>query len=306
MTGFKSPNWTAVPNDFFEMMWEMSRAEYLVTMVAFRQILGFHKQAPEPISISQFVERTRLNRTSVVKGIKEAVKRGTLKKYDGNYMTTARYEIVFSDEPSAEIGLDPSAKNVPATSAEIGLDPSTEIVPTKERVVKEKQTTTPPATRKPVQDEKQKAPVTTEPVKEPKKQPVNEVAEAIKQKFAIYANNFQIAHIIQGTYKATSSKSRQSDRTATWVSLAEKFAQRPATVADIEAFAAWYRSKCSYNMKSTDTFLNYYGEWFDMRKAQVAAQPALRMYKGELDPYGIIEALDRERMEKAAAQEKSA
>lgn len=77
--GLPTPNYTQVPNVLLdELMSEMKESELRVVLVAVRKIIGWHKTAPEPISVSQFMKLTGLSRQPVLNGIQAAIERGLL------------------------------------------------------------------------------------------------------------------------------------------------------------------------------------------------------------------------------------
>lgn len=79
MNAIVPPNYTQTPNVLFDdLMHEMGDAELRVVLVAIRKIFGWHKQAPEPISISQFMKLTGMSNRGVLRGIDAAIKRGIL------------------------------------------------------------------------------------------------------------------------------------------------------------------------------------------------------------------------------------
>lgn len=74
-----APNYTQVPNVLLdEYMKHMSASELRVVLAAIRKIIGWHKSAPEPISITQFEGLTGMSRQGVINGIQAAVDRGIL------------------------------------------------------------------------------------------------------------------------------------------------------------------------------------------------------------------------------------
>ena len=58
--GFRSPNYTQVPNEMFDLMSTMGHAEFKVIMVAVRQTIGYHRQR-DAISYTQFEAMTGLS-----------------------------------------------------------------------------------------------------------------------------------------------------------------------------------------------------------------------------------------------------
>lgn len=79
MTALETPNFTQVPNVLFEQMASMSDAELRCTLVLIRQIFGYHREKPEPISNSQIEEMSGLSHQGVINGMKAALERGHAK-----------------------------------------------------------------------------------------------------------------------------------------------------------------------------------------------------------------------------------
>ena len=76
---YPKPNYTQIPNLLLDDdMPEMSHAELKVTLAILRKIVGFHKDGPEPMSLSQLQKMTGLSRKSVIAGIEEALTRGRI------------------------------------------------------------------------------------------------------------------------------------------------------------------------------------------------------------------------------------
>lgn len=142
ITQLKTPpleaNFTMTPNVFFELMGEMSEAEMKVMGCAIRKIIGFHKNDPEPISISQFMTETGLCESSVRKGIKEACERGWMAKADNDGPGgTSRYVIAW-DNVGVVNSTTPTESNTPDL-VKSGGEGVVESADTKEREIKEKE-----------------------------------------------------------------------------------------------------------------------------------------------------------------------
>ena len=133
---YGKPNFTQVPNLLLdEHMSEMSCAELKVTLVIVRKTIGWQKDT-DSISLSQLEEATGLSRKSVLKGIQEAIERGTIKQ--GVSGRTSTYELV---EPENDSGKStPIEKTDRWKKYTIDSGKSTPIdsgksTPTKERVL---------------------------------------------------------------------------------------------------------------------------------------------------------------------------
>ncbi len=77
--GFQSPNHTQTPNDFFEMISDMTDVELRVTLATIRNTLGYHKKRFR-LSLSKMQKMTGLSKQGVLNGAELAEKRGTIKR----------------------------------------------------------------------------------------------------------------------------------------------------------------------------------------------------------------------------------
>lgn len=103
MSGFKSPNHTQVPNDFFDlMMQDMDETELRVTLIAIRKTLGYHKDR-DAISLTTFIEMTGLSRQGVLDGIEKAKRRGTLIEVGKGKRGINIFELVITDDQSNQL-----------------------------------------------------------------------------------------------------------------------------------------------------------------------------------------------------------
>lgn len=110
MSSFQSPNYTQTPNDFFDMVPDMTDAELRVTIVMIRQTFGFHRGSFK-LGVSKLAEAAGLSRQGALDGAAAAEKRGTFRRVNPESIKEAEWELVV-DEP-----LKP-------------VDPSTELIPT--------------------------------------------------------------------------------------------------------------------------------------------------------------------------------
>lgn len=94
--GYDKPNYTQIPNTFFEQMADMTHAELLITLHAMRQTFGYHKTR-DAISLTQFQNNTGLSRQGVLNGIEKAIKRKTMQKAGTGKSGTIVYEMVVND-----------------------------------------------------------------------------------------------------------------------------------------------------------------------------------------------------------------
>jgi hypothetical protein len=132
----------------------------------------------------------------------------------------------------------------------------------------------------------EKAPVTTE---QKKASPITDVTKALDQHFGI-VGNFQLAHIIMGTYK--NKGKRKTEQTIAWAEITERFAEEPATAEMIAEFAKWYKGKYNgLSLKSTPSFLNHYSDWYKNRQSVQKRNPVTPMVPVVANPYGDIPEL---------------
>ena len=104
--GFDSPNFTQAPNQFFDQLLKdiAELSELKVTLVAIRQTFGYHRTKAE-MSRAFLEQATGLSRNSVRRGIKLALKRGTLllaRRSDHRH--GCFYAIAMTDELQAKVG----------------------------------------------------------------------------------------------------------------------------------------------------------------------------------------------------------
>lgn len=103
MNAIAPPNYTQTPNVLFdELMQEMSDAELRVVLAAIRKIFGWHKNAPEPISISQFMKLTGMSNRGVLIGIDAAIKRGILLEAGRGARGVSLYTLNISEPATSE------------------------------------------------------------------------------------------------------------------------------------------------------------------------------------------------------------
>jgi len=79
MSPFKEPNYTALPNELFDILPDMGYAELKVTLVALRETLGFHRESAR-LSQRTMKKLTGLSAPAVLAGAEAAVKRGTFER----------------------------------------------------------------------------------------------------------------------------------------------------------------------------------------------------------------------------------
>lgn len=78
-TALPTSNYTMLPNVLFdELLPLMGNAEMRVVLAMCRKIFGFHKTAPEPISVTLLQTLTGMSRQGVMNGLNAAVERGVV------------------------------------------------------------------------------------------------------------------------------------------------------------------------------------------------------------------------------------
>lgn len=117
---FKSPNFTQVPNDFFDMIPEMTDAELRTTLVLIRQTFGYHKDAVE-MQIPKIAQAAGLSVNGAKEGAKKAEERGTFRRTNPNEKTSASWELVV--QPSASDGQPVTVDPQPVTVEPSASDP---------------------------------------------------------------------------------------------------------------------------------------------------------------------------------------
>lgn len=105
MSGFKSPNHTQVPNDFFDMIPDMSDAELRVTLIMIRDTRGWHRDATK-LGKGELSKRSGLSYNGTTAGCESAEKRGTFRRTNPEAKTRAEWELVTEEEPSASEGVE--------------------------------------------------------------------------------------------------------------------------------------------------------------------------------------------------------
>lgn len=106
MSGFKSPNHTQVPNDFFDMIADMSETELRVTLVMIRETRGWHRDAAK-LGKQEMADRSGLSFNGVTAGCEAAEQRGIFRRTNPDAKTKAEWELINDDEPSTIEGVNP-------------------------------------------------------------------------------------------------------------------------------------------------------------------------------------------------------
>ena len=74
---FQSPNYTPVPNDFFDMAADMSEAELRFTLVLLRETFGYHIRSVK-MTVTKIARAAKMTRDSVYTAAEKALARGTV------------------------------------------------------------------------------------------------------------------------------------------------------------------------------------------------------------------------------------
>lgn len=95
-SGFKAPNYTQVPNDFFSLLNDMEDAELRVTLVMIRQTFGYHRQGFK-MGLNKLAEAAGLSRNGAKAGAEMAEERGTFKRSNPDEQGSAEWELMVDD-----------------------------------------------------------------------------------------------------------------------------------------------------------------------------------------------------------------
>lgn len=77
--GFRAPNYTQIPNDFFDMIPDMGEAEVKLMLVMCRNTFGYHRKKFR-MSLTKLQKTTGLSRQGVINATESAEKRGLITK----------------------------------------------------------------------------------------------------------------------------------------------------------------------------------------------------------------------------------
>lgn len=92
-TAFPEPLHTQTPNNFFEMIPDMSDAELRVTLVMIRNTFGWHRDEFK-MGINKLATAAGLSRNGAKDGADAAEKRGTFRRTNPDAQTEAEWELV--------------------------------------------------------------------------------------------------------------------------------------------------------------------------------------------------------------------
>lgn len=102
MTGFQAPNYTMVPNDFFDLSKDMDTAELRVLICLMRATFGFHRPTVS-MSIRQLARETRLTPKSVMAGAARLEARGLVSRSVLPSSTTTWECVIESSTPLRDL-----------------------------------------------------------------------------------------------------------------------------------------------------------------------------------------------------------
>lgn len=96
MTGFQAPNYTQVPNDYFDLIMEMTIAEIKVLSALIRVTLGYHRDEIT-LSVREMARITNLDPKSVMAGASKLEERGLIERTVGKITTVTKWRVVIGD-----------------------------------------------------------------------------------------------------------------------------------------------------------------------------------------------------------------
>lgn len=92
-TGFQSPNFTQVPNDFFPLIPDMEDAELRVTLVMIRETFGYHR-SDFRMGIKKLAAAAGLSPNGARAGAEAAEERGTFRRVNPGDQGSAEWELI--------------------------------------------------------------------------------------------------------------------------------------------------------------------------------------------------------------------
>lgn len=96
MTGFQAPNYTQVPNDYFDLVMEMSEAETKILTALIRVTFGYHRDEI-PMSVRELATHTKMSTSSVWIGAEKLEARGLIERSVSKNNTVTNWRVVISD-----------------------------------------------------------------------------------------------------------------------------------------------------------------------------------------------------------------
>lgn len=96
MSGFQAPNYTQVPNDYFDLVMEMTIAEIRVLSALIRVTLGYHRDEIT-LTIREMARITNLDPKSVMAGASKLEERGLIERTVGKITTVTKWRVVIGN-----------------------------------------------------------------------------------------------------------------------------------------------------------------------------------------------------------------
>lgn len=96
-TGFQSPNFTQVPNDFFPLLPDMEDAELRVTLVMIRETFGYHRDSFR-MGVKKLAVAAGLSPNGARVGAEAAEERGTFRRVNPHEQGSAEWELIVESE----------------------------------------------------------------------------------------------------------------------------------------------------------------------------------------------------------------
>lgn len=96
MTGFQAPNYTQVPNDYFDLIMEMTEAEIKILSVLIRSTFGYHRDEIQ-VSVRELATATKMSTSSVWIGAEKLEDRGLIERSVSKSNTVTNWRVVISD-----------------------------------------------------------------------------------------------------------------------------------------------------------------------------------------------------------------
>lgn len=141
---FKAPNYTQVPNDFFdELLPSLKEGELKVLIIIMRQTFGWGNKAWDRISVSQLVKKTGLGRATVIRAVQSLHKKKIITKVTKGEKGEQEswYSLIVQNENPIDDSknLDQYQKDT-GTSIKSRPDPRLKLRPTKETLFSKENT----------------------------------------------------------------------------------------------------------------------------------------------------------------------
>jgi DNA-binding MarR family transcriptional regulator len=96
MAGFQAPNYTQVPNDFFDLVMEMTEAETRIITALIRITFGYHRDEIQ-MSVRDIAKATKMSTSSVWVGAEKLENRGLIERSVSKSNTVTNWRVVISD-----------------------------------------------------------------------------------------------------------------------------------------------------------------------------------------------------------------